>query len=68
MKTKHIEVQFHNIRELITKKKLEDSNIDTEVNIADCLTKPLPDLRFGALGTKTKIGLRQAIEKNRAEE
>ena len=54
-KTKHIEVRFHHIRELVTEKKLEVRKIDTKVNIVDCLTKPLPDQRFGAL--RTKMGL-----------
>ena len=64
-KTKHIEVRYHHIRELVTEKKLEVRKIDTEVNIADCLTKPLPDQRFGAL--RTKMGLRQATEQKKAE-
>ena len=50
-KTKHIEVRYHHI----TEKKLEVWKIDTEVNIVDCLTKPLPNQRFGAL--RTKMGL-----------
>ena len=54
-KTKHIEVWFHHIRELVTKKKLEVWKIDTEVNIVDCLTKPLPEQRFRAL--RTMMGL-----------
>ena len=65
MKMKHIEIWFHHIYELVTEKKLEVRKIDTEVNIADCLTKPLPDQRFGAL--RTKLGLRQATEQNRAK-
>ena len=62
---KHIEVGFHHILELITEKKLEVQKIDTEVNIADCLTKPLPKQRFGAL--RTMMGLWQATEQVRAE-
>ena len=59
-KTKHIEVRFHHIRELVTEKRLEVQKIDTEVNIADFLTKPLPDQHLGAL--RTKLGLRQATK------
>ena len=55
-KTKHIKVRYHHIRELMTEKKLEVQKIDTEVNITDCLTKPLLDQRFGAL--RAKMGLR----------
>ena len=51
-KTKHIEVRFHHIWELVTKKKPEVRKIDTEVNIVDCPTKPLLDQCFGALRTK----------------
>ena len=64
-KKKHIEVRYHHIRELVTEKKLEVRKIDIEVNIADCLTKTLPDQRFGAL--RTKMGLRQATEQKKAE-
>ena len=34
-KTKHIEVRYHHIQELVTEKKLEVWKIDTEVNIID---------------------------------
>ena len=64
-KTKHIEVQFHHIRELITKNKLKVRRINTEVNITDYLTNPLPKQRFEAL--RTMMGLRQATEQKRAE-
>ena len=53
-KKKHIEVWYHHILELMTEKKLEVGKIDTKVNIVDCLTKPLPDLR-GTLRTKMEL-------------
>ena len=62
---KHIEVRYHHIREFITRKRPEVRKIDTDVNIADFLTKPLLDQRFGAL--RTKMGLRQATEQKKAE-
>ena len=65
MKTKHIEVRFHDIRELVTKKKLEVWKIDIEVNIVDSLTKPLSDQRFKALRGHT--GLQQASKQRGAE-
>ena len=40
--------------------------IDTEVNITDCLTKPLLDLRFRAL--RAEMGLRQVTEQAKAEQ
>ena len=63
---KHIEVAFHHIQELITEKKLEVQKIDTQVNIADCSTKPLPNQRFRAL--RTMIGLQQANEQKRPKQ
>ena len=64
-KKKHIKVQFHHIRELVTEKKLEVWKIDTEVNIFDYLTKPLPEQRFGRL--RTMMGLRQATKQKKVE-
>ena len=46
-----IELRFHKIRKLVTEKKLKVRKIDTEVNIVDCLTKPLPEQRIRALRT-----------------
>ena len=64
-KTKHIEVRYHHIRDLVTDKKLEVRKVDTKVNIADRLTKPLLDQRFNRL--KGHIGLQQASEQRRTE-
>ena len=62
-KTKHIEVRFHHIRELVTEKTLEVRKIDIEVNIADSLTKPLLEQRFGALRTSDRVGQIQMMSK-----
>jgi hypothetical protein len=43
-KTKHIEVRFHFIRDSITNRKVDLRKVDTALNIADCLTKPLFNL------------------------
>ena len=48
-KTKNIEVWYRRTRELITKERLEIWKFDTELNIVNCLTKPLPDNRFKTL-------------------
>ena len=64
-KTKHNEVRYHHIQELIINKKLEVRKVDTEVNIANSMTKPLPDHRFGAL--RRRMGLQQVEEHNAAE-
>ena len=63
-KTKHIEVRYH-IQELITDKKLDVWKVDTELNIADSLTKPLSDHHFGTL--RRQIGLLQSEEQRRAK-
>ena len=59
-KMKHIETRYHHIRELITYKTLEIRKIDIELNIADSLTKPLPDDHFkilrGHMGVRSDLG------------
>ena len=47
-------------QELVTDKKLEVWKDDTEVNITESLTKPLPNHCFGAL--RRQMGLEQAKE------
>ena len=48
-----------------SEKKPEIRKIDNEMNIVDCLTKPLPEQRFRAL--RTTMGL-QVIEQMGAEQ
>ena len=64
-KKKHIDVRYHHIRELISDKNLEVYKVDIEVNIADNLTKTLPDQRFNTL--RGHMGLQQASEQRRVE-
>ena len=64
-KTKHIEVRYHHIQELIIDNKLEVWKVDTEVNIVNNLRKPLPDQCFNAL--KRHMGLQQASKQRRIE-
>jgi hypothetical protein len=45
-KTKHIENQYHYIRERLTEESIEIKHIFTDNMIADGLTKPLPRIRF----------------------
>ena len=52
------------IEELVTNKKLEVQNVDTEVNIVNNLTKSLPDQRFDTL--REQMGLQQ-VDENGAE-
>ena len=65
MNTKHIEVRYHQIQELVTSKKLEVQKVNTEVIIVDSLTKWLPDHRFR--GLRRQMGLQQAEEHDGAE-
>ena len=62
---KHIEVRYHHIRELVTNKKLEVRKVDTKVNIANNVTKSLPDQRSNAV--RGHIGLQQASDPRRPE-
>lgn len=45
-KTKHIENQYHYIRERLTEGSIEVNHISTDDMIADGLTKPLPRIKF----------------------
>ena len=44
--TKHIDVRFHKIRELIVTREIVLEKIDTSENAADMLTKPIPTSKF----------------------
>ena len=52
-RTKHIEIRYHFIRNLVEEEILELSFIPTEKQLADLFTKPLDNLRF--------VSLRKAI-------
>lgn len=43
---KHIETQYHFIRQQVEKEKIKLNYVPTEHMIADVLTKPLPKLKF----------------------
>ena len=45
-RTKHIDVRFHKIRELIVTGEIILEKIDTSENAADMLTKPIPTNKF----------------------
>lgn len=45
-RTRHIELKWHFIRDLVQQKKLTVSKISNELNLADILTKPLPGYRL----------------------
>ena len=48
-RTKHIDIKYHHVRELIATKKVHIAHVATIHNLADILTKPLAKIRFNAL-------------------
>jgi hypothetical protein len=56
VKTKHIGVAFHSLRESVTNLQLTPLYIPTEVNTADMLTKPLGEAKFVQLRKMLGMG------------
>ena len=54
-RTKHVEVDFHFVREKIANKQLQVSHVPTEFQTADIFTKPLTISRFGFLRDKLQL-------------
>jgi hypothetical protein len=48
-RTKHIDVKYHHIRDMIQKQAMEVKYLSTDDMIADIFTKPLPKDRFISL-------------------
>ena len=45
-KTKHIDVQYHFVRDMVESKKVLLEKVDTLENIVDSLTKSVSDVKF----------------------
>jgi hypothetical protein len=45
-RTKHIDVRYHFIRDIIYQKQVEVKKIGTAENPADMMTKPIPVVKF----------------------
>ena len=45
-RTKHIDVKYHFIRDVITKGDVKICKISTRDNLADMMTKPVPVIKF----------------------
>ena len=54
-RTKHVEVDYHFVRERIASKELCVRFISSSDNLADVFTKPLPSPRFTFLRSKLKV-------------
>lgn len=54
-RTKHIEVDFHFVRDLVTRKLLNLRYLCTEDQLADLFTKGLSTQRFHTLKTKLSV-------------
>ncbi|KAM0001405.1 putative RNA-directed DNA polymerase [Helianthus debilis subsp. tardiflorus] len=54
-RTKHVEVDFHFVREKVAQGKLKVQFINTNDQIADIFTKPLPSQRFLLLRSKLQV-------------
>ncbi|GAA0167039.1 hypothetical protein LIER_22063 [Lithospermum erythrorhizon] len=54
-RTKHIEIDFHFVREKVARKELQIQFISTKDQIADLLTKPLSSSRFAFFRDKLRL-------------
>ena len=54
-KTKHIEIQYHFIRDHIRRGEIELNYVNTHDNLADIFTKPLDEARFRELTHELNI-------------
>lgn len=45
-RTKHIDVQFHFVRDMVEDGKVNLEKVDTMRNVADALTKPMGTAKF----------------------
>ena len=45
-RTKHIDVKYHYVRDVVEQAKLQVCKISTHGNVADMMTKPVPVAKF----------------------
>jgi hypothetical protein len=68
-RTKHIEIDFHFVRDMVASKALNVRFISSTDQLADLLTKPISSSRFAALRTKLNVlsiplGLRGRVKES----
>ena len=68
-RTKHIEIDFHFMRDMVASKALNVHFISSTDQLADLLTKPISSSRFAVLRTKLNVlsiplGLRGCVKDN----
>jgi hypothetical protein len=63
-RSKHIDTQFHFIRDCVEEGRVEVEHIGTNNQLADILTKPLGKVKF--LELQERIGLQTVKETQRA--
>ena len=72
-RTKHFEIDFHFLRDKVTKGELEIKYVSSNDQISDVLTKPLPHYKFSCFRNKLKVidnalSLREGVENSSCEE
>lgn len=58
-RTKHIKVKFHYIREVVADKVVRIQHVKSKENVADILTKRLPETEFA--GLRLLMGIQKAV-------
>ena len=54
-RTKHVEIDFHFVRDIVANKSLNVRFVSSHDQLADLLTKPISSSRFALLRTKLNI-------------